>query len=384
MLKKKKILLVFGTRPEAIKMAPVYQALKQRLNEFETMVCVTAQHREMLDQVLNLFKIKVDVDLDLMKEGQDLFDITSSVLIGIRNILKMHQPDIVLVHGDTTTAFATALACFYNNTPVWHVEAGLRTYNFRAPFPEEFNRQLVSKLSEIHFAPTELAKKNLLVEGVKDATIIVTGNTVIDALFSTLDIIKNDKNKRLAIIDELNTHLPFDWMKNKFILITGHRRENFGDGFRDICLALRELAIRHSNVQFVYPVHLNPSVREPVNRILKDSNNMHLIAPLGYEPFVYLLNQCHFVVTDSGGIQEEAPSLAKPVLVLREVTERPEAVTAGTVVLVGSDKKSITENVSRLLEDENFYSRMAVALNPYGDGNASERIVAMLLQVCKE
>ena len=384
MLKKKKILLVFGTRPEAIKMAPVYQALKQRLNEFETMICVTAQHREMLDQVLNLFKIKVDVDLDLMKEGQDLFDITSSVLIGIRNILKMHQPDIVLVHGDTTTAFATALACFYNNTPVWHVEAGLRTYNFRAPFPEEFNRQLVSKLSEIHFAPTELAKKNLLVEGVKDATIIVTGNTVIDALFSTLDIIKNDKNKRLAIIDELNTHLPFDWMKNKFILITGHRRENFGDGFRDICLALRELAIRHSNVQFVYPVHLNPSVREPVNRILKDSNNMHLIAPLGYEPFVYLLNQCHFVVTDSGGIQEEAPSLAKPVLVLREVTERPEAVTAGTVVLVGSDKKSITENVSRLLEDENFYSRMAVAHNPYGDGNASERIVAMLLQVCKE
>ena len=384
MLKKKKILLVFGTRPEAIKMAPVYQALKQRLNEFETMVCVTAQHREMLDQVLNLFKIKVDVDLDLMKEGQDLFDITSSVLIGIRNILKMHQPDIVLVHGDTTTAFATALACFYNNTPVWHVEAGLRTYNFRAPFPEEFNRQLVSKLSEIHFAPTELAKKNLLVEGVKDATIIVTGNTVIDALFSTLDIIKNDKNKRLAIIDELNTHLPFDWMKNKFILITGHRRENFGDGFRDICLALRELAIRHSNVQFVYPVHLNPSVREPVNRILKDSNNMHLIAPLGYAPFVYLLNQCHSVVTDSGGIQEEAPSLAKPVLVLREVTERPEAVTAGTVVLVGSDKKSITENVSRLLEDENFYSRMAVAHNPYGDGNASERIVAMLLQVCKE
>lgn len=381
---KKKLLLVFGTRPEAIKMAPVYQALKQRPNEFETMVCVTAQHREMLDQVLNLFKIKVDVDLDLMKEGQDLFDITTSVLIGMRNVLKMHQPDIVMVHGDTTTASATALACFYNNTPVWHVEAGLRTYDLRAPFPEEFNRQLVSKLSEMHFAPTELARQNLLAEGIKDAAIIVTGNTVIDALFSTLNLIKNDENKRFSIINDLNSHLSFDWMKDKFILITGHRRENFGDGFRAICLALRELAISHSNVQFVYPVHLNPNVRDPVNRILKDINNMHLIAPLEYEPFAYLLNQCHFVVTDSGGIQEEAPSLAKPVLVLREVTERPEAVTAGTVILVGSDKKSITENVSRLLEDENFYSRMAVAHNPYGDGNASERIMSVLLQFYKD
>ena len=380
MAMKKKLLLVFGTRPEAIKMAPVYQALKQRLNEFETIVCVTAQHREMLDQVLDLFKIKVDVDLDLMKGGQDLFDITTSVLIGMRNVLKMHQPDIVMVHGDTTTAFATALACFYNNIPVWHVEAGLRTYDLRAPFPEEFNRQLVSKLSEMHFAPTELARQNLLAEGIKDAAIIVTGNTVIDALFSTLNLIKNDENKRFSIINDLNSHLSFDWMKDEFILITGHRRENFGDGFRAICLALRELAISHSNVQFVYPVHLNPSVQAPVNKLLKGIDNIHLIAPLAYASFTYLLKHCYFVVTDSGGIQEEAPSFGKPVLVLREVTERPEAVTAGTVILVGSKRTSIINNVSRLLEDENFYSRMSVAHNPYGDGNASERIMSVLLR----
>lgn len=384
MFKKKKILLVFGTRPEAIKMAPVYQALKQRKNEFETIVCVTAQHREMLDQVLSLFKIKVDIDLDLMNVGQDLFDITASVLLGMRNVLKSQQPDKVMVHGDTTTAFATALACFYNNTPVWHVEAGLRTYNLRAPFPEEYNRQLVSKLAEIHFAPTKMARENLLAEGIKEDSIIVTGNTVIDALFFMLELIKNNEDKKSSIIKELNRHLPFDWMKDQFILITGHRRENFGDRFREICLALRELTLRHPNVQFVYPVHLNPSVQEPVNRILKNINNMHLIPPLGYETFSYLLNHCHFVVTDSGGIQEEAPSLAKPVLVLREVTERPEAVAAGTVILVGSDKSAIIENISKLLEDEHFYSQMAIAHNPYGDGNASRRILEMLKQKCSD
>ena len=377
----KKILLVFGTRPEAIKMAPVYQALKRRTKEFETIVCVTAQHREMLDQVLNLFKIKVDIDLNLMSAGQDLFDITASVLLGIRKVFKSHEPDIVMVHGDTSTAFATALACFYNNTPVWHVEAGLRTYDLRAPFPEEFNRQLVSDLADIHFAPTEIARKNLLAEGIEDTAIIVTGNTVIDALFSTLDLIKNDQNKKSFIIKQLNSHLSFDWMQDQFILVTGHRRENFGDGFRDICMALRELAQRHSKVQFVYPVHLNPSVQEPVNKILKDIDNVHLISPLGYEQFVYLLSKCHFVVTDSGGIQEEAPSLAKPVLVLREVTERPEAVAAGTVVLVGSDKTAIIENISKLLEDENFYTRMAVAHNPYGDGSASEKILSTLIKL---
>ncbi len=380
---RKKILLVFGTRPEAIKMAPVYQALKRRSKEFETIVCVTAQHREMLDQVLNFFKIKVDIDLDLMSAGQDLFDITASVLLGIRKVFKSHEPDIVMVHGDTTTAFATALACFYHNTPVWHVEAGLRTHDLRAPFPEEFNRRLVSDLADIHFAPTEIARENLLAEGIEDSSIIVTGNTVIDALFSTLDLIEKDENKKSSIINELNSHLSFDWIKDQFILITGHRRENFGDGFRDICIAIRELAQSHSMVQFVYPVHLNPFVQEPVNKILKDIDNVHLIEPLGYEPFAYLLSKCYFVVTDSGGIQEEAPSLAKPVLVLREVTERPEAVAAGTVFLVGCDKTAIIKNISQLLEDKKFYTRMAVAHNPYGDGNASEIILSTLIKLCK-
>jgi UDP-N-acetylglucosamine 2-epimerase (non-hydrolysing) len=371
-----KILIVFGTRPEAIKMAPLVHAF-QANPHFETVVCVTAQHRQMLDQVLNIFEIKPDIDLNLMKAGQDLFDVTSSVLLGMRDVFKQQKPDAVLVHGDTTTAYATAMAAFYAGIPVGHVEAGLRTHDIRSPFPEEFNRQVVTKVSHWHFAPTESSRQNLLAENIQDDTITVTGNTVIDALFWVLKRIDSDPARQSRISSFLSEQLPFKWQTEKFVLITGHRRENFGAGFLAICEAIRQLAVRYPSVHFVYPVHLNPNVQNPVFELIDGVPNIHLIAPLEYEPFVYLLKHAYLVLTDSGGIQEEAPSLGKPVLVMRDVTERPEAVEAGTVRLVGADTNKIVSHVSELLDDEQSYLKMSKAHNPYGDGMASERIVGV-------
>ncbi|NDY83455.1 UDP-N-acetylglucosamine 2-epimerase (non-hydrolyzing) [Orrella sp. NBD-18] len=371
-----KILIVFGTRPEAIKMAPLVHAFKAN-PRFETIVCVTAQHRQMLDQVLNIFDIRPDIDLNLMKAGQDLYDVTSLVLLGMRDVLKTHQPDAVLVHGDTTTAYATAMAAFYAGIPVGHIEAGLRTHDIRSPFPEEFNRQVVTKVSHWHFAPTESSKQNLLDEGVAANTITVTGNTVIDALFWVLKRIDSEPVRRNQITSFLNDRLPFVWQSQKFVLITGHRRENFGAGFLEICEAIKQLAIKYPKVHFVYPVHLNPNVQKPVFELIDGISNIHLIDPLEYEPFVYLLKHAYLVLTDSGGIQEEAPSLGKPVLVMRGVTERPEAVQAGTVRLVGADTDKITRNVSELLDNEQSYLMMSKAHNPYGDGISSERIVGV-------
>lgn len=371
-----KILIVFGTRPEAIKMAPLVHAF-QANPHFETVVCVTAQHRQMLDQVLNIFEIKPDIDLNLMKAGQDLFDVTSSVLLGMRDVFKQQKPDAVLVHGDTTTAYATAMAAFYAGIPVGHVEAGLRTHDIRSPFPEEFNRQVVTKVSHWHFAPTESSRQNLLAENIQDDTITVTGNTVIDALFWVLKRIDSDPARQSRISSFLSEQLPFKWQTEKFVLITGHRRENFGAGFLAICEAIRQLAVRYPSVHFVYPVHLNPNVQKPVFELIDGVPNIHLIAPLEYEPFVYLLKHAYLVLTDSGGIQEEAPSLGKPVLVMRDVTERPEAVVAGTVRLVGADTNKIVSHVSELLDDEQSYLKMSKAHNPYGDGMASERIVGV-------
>ncbi len=378
MHKKKKIMLVFGTRPEAIKMAPLYHALKALPDEFDTQLCVTAQHRQMLDQVLKVFEITPDIDLNLMKPGQDLFDVTASVLTGMRDVLRTHMPDALLVHGDTSTTLAAAMAGFYLGVPVGHVEAGLRTHDLQAPFPEEFNRQVASKLTKWHFAPTAFSRQNLLDERVPETAISVTGNTVIDALFWMLGRIDADAQRRNALDVLLTAQLNFDWQRQRFVLITGHRRENFGDGFLQICHALQELAARYPAVQFVYPVHLNPNVQQPVNAILADVPNVHLIAPLDYEPFVYLLKHSHIVLTDSGGIQEEAPSLGKPVLVMRDVTERPEAIEAGTVRLVGADRGRIVANVAELLDNEASYAAMSKAHNPYGDGNACARIISIL------
>lgn len=378
---KKKIMLAFGTRPEAIKMAPLYHALQAQSDVFDTVLCVTAQHRQMLDQVLKVFDLTPDVDLNVMTPGQDLFDVTSAVLKGMRDVLNVHKPDALLVHGDTTTTLAAAMAGFYLGVPVGHVEAGLRTYDLQAPFPEEFNRQVASKLTKWHFAPTDLSQSNLLAEGVPQYNISVTGNTVIDALFWVLDRIDADSTRRQCLVDFLNTQLDFDWQNQRFVLMTGHRRENFGDGFLQICHALRELAARYPTVQFVYPVHLNPNVRQPVNAILAAVPNVYLIEPLDYEPFVYLLKHCHIVLTDSGGIQEEAPSLGKPVLVMRDVTERPEAVSAGTVRLVGADRSRIVANVAELLENDVSYAAMARAHNPYGDGRACARIVSIMRKI---
>jgi UDP-N-acetylglucosamine 2-epimerase (non-hydrolysing) len=378
MHKKKKIMLVFGTRPEAIKMAPLYHALKALPDEFDTLLCVTAQHRQMLDQVLKVFEITPDIDLNLMKPGQDLFDVTVSVLTGMRDVLRLHKPDALLVHGDTSTTLAAAMAGFYLSVPVGHVEAGLRTYDLQAPFPEEFNRQVASKLAKWHFAPTAFSRQNLVDERVPAAAISVTGNTVIDALFWVLGKIDTDAQRRIALDAFLNAQLNFDWQHQRFVLITGHRRENFGDGFLQICHALKELAARYPAVQFVYPVHLNPNVQQPVNAILANLPNVHLIAPLDYEPFVYLLKHSHTVLTDSGGIQEEAPSLGKPVLVMRDVTERPEAVAAGTVCLVGADRARIVAKVADLLDNEASYAVMSKAHNPYGDGKACARIISIL------
>ena len=375
---KKKIMLVFGTRPEAIKMAPLVHALKAKPDQFETIVCVTAQHRQMLDQVLKIFEIKPDIDLNLMKPSQDLSTLTANIIIEMKKVFSLHQPDIVLVHGDTTTTLATAMTGFYSSIPVGHIEAGLRTYNLNAPFPEEFNRQITSKIATWHFAPTALSKKNLLSEGIKNSTISITGNTIIDALHWTLKRIDEDKFRRINLENTLNTILNFSWQTDKYVLITAHRRENFGDGFFQICTAIKELASIYQDTHFIYPVHLNPNVDKIVNDILKGLNNVHLIKPQEYEPFVYLLKYAYLVLTDSGGIQEEAPSLGKPVLVMRDVTERPEAVEAGTVELVGSNYERIIQGVSKLLKDKNHYLSMSHAHNPYGDGLASKRIVDIL------
>ena len=381
MSNKKKVMLVFGTRPEAIKMAPLVHRLKSEPEIFDVQVCVTAQHRQMLDQVLSFFEIVPDVDLDVMKPGQDLFDVTTNVLLGMKCVFGDKKPDVVLVHGDTTTTLATAMAGFYAGLPVGHVEAGLRTHNLSAPFPEEFNRQVASKVARWHFAPTEFSRANLIAERVDDERITVTGNTVIDSLCWVLDRIEADEERSARAVLTLNQVLPFSWHSERFVLITGHRRENFGGGFLQICEGLRELASRFGAVQFVYPVHLNPNVQKPVRSLLAGLPNVHLIEPLDYEPFVYLLKHSHVVLTDSGGIQEEAPSLGKPVLVMRDVTERPEAVDAGTVQLVGADRDRIVAGVSLLLEDEGYYSKMSRAHNPYGDGKACERILEVLRNI---
>jgi len=373
----KKVMIVFGTRPEAIKMAPLCHLMKTQ-SDFETIVCVTGQHRQMLDQVLRTFDLQPDIDLNVMKENQDLFDVTSAILIGMKKVFSDYKPDLVLIHGDTTTAFSTALAAFYSGVPVGHVEAGLRTNNLRAPFPEEFNRKVSGLVSSIHFAPTATSKANLLKEGVESDDISVTGNTVVDALLWMLDKLENDDERKSYNTEFISKYLPFDFRNEKYVLITGHRRENFGDGFVNICTAIKELASKYHDVHFVYPVHLNPKVRGPVIEILAGKSNIHLIEPLGYEPFVWLLKHCYIVLTDSGGIQEEAPSLGKPVLVMRDVTERPEAVLAGTVQLVGTSKRGVFESIDRLLLEDDVHQTMAGLINPYGDGKACEKILAII------
>ena len=364
----KRVMVVFGTRPEAIKMAPVVEALRKQ-EGIETLVAVTAQHRQMLDQVLELFSIVPDEDLDVMAPGQRLPDLFARILGGMTEVIERRRPDLVLVHGDTSTTLATTLAAFYARTAVGHVEAGLRTGNMQAPWPEEANRRLTAPLTELHFAPTVQSRINLLAEAIPEERIHVTGNTVIDALVAV--VARIDRNE--ALRTELAARFPFLDPRRRLILITGHRRENFGDGFEQICLALRELAGR-GDVQLVYPVHLNPQVQEPVNRILGGIGNVHLIPPLDYLPFVYLMSRSHVIVTDSGGIQEEAPSLGKPVLVMRDTTERPEAVASGTVRLVGTDHSKIVAEVTRLLDDPEAHARMSHAHNPYGDGLAAARI----------
>ncbi len=366
---KKRILIIFGTRPEAIKMAPVVKAF-QADDRFETKVCVTAQHRDMLDQVLSLFEIKPEYDLDIMRKNQGLTGITCAILAGLEPILEDFSPDRILVHGDTSTTFAASLAAYYQKISVSHVEAGLRTHNIYSPWPEEANRKLTGALTDLHFAPTRTARDNLLQENVPEKSIIITGNTVIDALCHVQEAIENNTELR----KQLSSRFPFIDPQKRIILVTGHRRESFGDGFENICQALKELASR-DDVQIIYPVHLNPHVREPVNRLLKNVAHIHLIEPQDYLPFVYLMTISHIILTDSGGVQEEAPSLAKPVLVMRDTTERPEAVEAGTVRLVGADKHKIIKNINLLLDNDEEYKKMSFAHNPYGDGKASQRIV---------
>lgn len=375
---KKKIMLVFGTRPEAIKMAPVYQALKARPDAFDVLCCVTAQHRQMLDSVLETFDIHPDIDLDVMRPGQDLYSVTAAVILGLRDVLAQHRPDVVLVHGDTTTTAATSIASFYAGIPIGHVEAGLRTHDLTAPFPEEFNRQLTSIVTRYHFAPTETSRDNLIAEHIPSNHIHVTGNTVIDALQFVVSRLNGDAVRSAAVDAEISAELPFAWRTTRFVLITGHRRENFGHGFLQICRSLQLLSQDYPETHFVYPVHLNPNVMAPVHEHLSGLPNVHLIPPLTYEPFVRLLSHCYLVLTDSGGIQEEAPGLGKPVLVMRDRTERPEAVTAGTVRLVGADCDKIVRNVRELLDDEQGYAWMSRAHNPYGDGYASRRIADIL------
>lgn len=373
-----KVLSVFGTRPEAIKMAPLVNALAAD-DYFDAKVCVTAQHREMLDQVLELFEITPDYDLNLMKSGQDLYDITSGVLLGLRDVLKEFQPDMVLVHGDTATTFAATLAAFYQRIPVGHVEAGLRTGNFYSPWPEEANRVLTGRLAALHFAPTERNRQALLHDHIDDSAITITGNTVIDALMWVVEKIDSSSNLK-KFIDTTLTEAGLDTavLNSRYVLITGHRRENFGSGFENICSALRDLATANPDTHFIYPVHLNPNVQEPVKRLLGDLTNMHLIQPLSYEPFVHLMQHSYLVLTDSGGVQEEAPGLGKPVLVMRDNTERPEAVDAGTVRLVGTNANLIRDAVQELLNNKNIYHEMSQTHNPYGDGKACERILSFL------
>lgn len=378
----KKIMLVFGTRPEAIKMAPLVKEFQKHPEKFETIVCVTGQHRQMLDQVLEIFDIKPDYDLNIMKQGQDLYDVTARVLTGMRDVLEETKPDVVLVHGDTTTSTAAALAAFYKQIPVGHVEAGLRTHNIYSPWPEEMNRQITGRIAEYDFAPTPLSRENLLKENVDDSKIIVTGNTVIDALYWVVDKMKNDSSLDVQLKEELKKAGYYtDRLKDgkKLVLITGHRRENFGDGFISMCKAIKALAEKYPDVDFVYPMHLNPNVRKPIHEVfgenLEGLGNIFFIEPLEYLSFVYLMEKSNIVLTDSGGIQEEAPGLGKPVLVMRDTTERPEALTAGTVKLVGTDYYKIVNDVSMLLDDENHYEKMSKAVNPYGDGKACERIV---------
>ncbi len=389
----KKVMLVFGTRPEAIKMAPLVKAFEQYTEDFETIVCVTGQHRQMLDQVLGLFEIVPDYDLNIMKQGQDLYDVTSRVLLGMRDVLREVQPDVVLVHGDTTTSTAAALAAFYQQIPVGHVEAGLRTHNIYSPWPEEMNRQITGRIATYNFSPTPLSRQNLLEEKVSEQSITVTGNTVIDALYWVVDKIKGDERlsaelkgvlveagynvERLSVNGQRST--VNGRQARRLVLITGHRRENFGDGFIRMCTAIRDLTQKYPDVDFVYPMHLNPNVRKPIHEVfgedLRDLGNMFFIEPLEYLSFVYLMEKSTIVLTDSGGIQEEAPGLGKPVLVMRDTTERPEALEAGTVKLVGTNYDRIVNEVSQLLDDAAYYDAMSKAVNPYGDGKACERIV---------
>lgn len=378
----KKIMLVFGTRPEAIKMAPLVKAFQARKEDFETVVCVTGQHREMLDQVLSLFDIKPDFDLNIMKQGQDLYDVTSRVLLGMRDVFKTCVPDILFVHGDTTTSSAAALAAFYHQIPVAHVEAGLRTGNIYSPWPEEMNRLITGRIATYNLSPTKLSRENLLRENVSDSKIVVTGNTVIDALHWVTNKINNDKDLNANLAKELVTK-GYDVTRlsngRRLVLITGHRRENFGDGFRNICNALKALSEKYPDVDFVYPMHLNPNVRRPIHEAfgedLSNLGNMFFIEPLEYLMFIFLMEKSDVVLTDSGGIQEEAPGLGKPVLVMRDTTERPEALEAGTVKLVGTDYDAIVDNVSLLLDNREAYERMSHAVNPYGDGKACGRII---------
>lgn len=378
-------MLVFGTRPEAIKMAPLVKEFQHHAGEFDTVVCVSGQHRELLDQVLSIFDIVPDYDLHVMKQGQDLYDITSRVLLGMRDVLRESKPDVVLVHGDTTTSMAAALAAFYQQIPVGHVEAGLRTHNIYSPWPEEMNRLITGRIATYNFAPTQLSRQNLLNEAVKDDSIFVTGNTIIDALHWVVDKIREEKILSQSLAEEL-CRGGYDTSRlangKKLVLITGHRRENFGEGFLQMCRAIKTLTERYPEVDFVYPMHLNPNVRKPIHEVFGEKldglKNMFFIEPLEYLSFVFLMEKAHIVLTDSGGIQEEAPGLGKPVLVMRDTTERPEAVEAGTVRLVGTDYDAIVDNVSTLLENQDVYNRMSQAVNPYGDGYACSRIVEAL------
>ena len=381
-------MLVFGTRPEAIKMAPLVKEFQKYPEQFQTIVCVTGQHREMLDQVLHIFEIEPDYDLNIMKQGQDLYDVTARVLTGMRDVLKEARPDVVLVHGDTTTSTAAALAAFYQQIPVGHVEAGLRTHNVYSPWPEEMNRQITGRIAAYHFAPTPLSRQNLLAEGIRDEKITITGNTVIDALYMVVERIEDDKTLEFGLncslikagydVDRLNEG-------RKLVLITGHRRENFGEGFINICKAIKALVGKYPDVDFVYPMHLNPNVRKPIHKIfgenLSDLGNMFFIEPLEYMSFVYLMEKSTIVLTDSGGIQEEAPGLGKPVLVMRDTTERPEALEAGTVKLVGTNYFKIVAEVSALLDNQEYYDEMSRAVNPYGDGKACDKIVNFIMKI---
>lgn len=383
----RKIMLVFGTRPEAIKMVPLVKEFQKYPDEFKTIVCVTGQHREMLDQVLRIFEITPDYDLNIMKQGQDLYDVTARVLTGMRDVLKEVQPDIVLVHGDTTTSTVAALAAFYQQIPVGHVEAGLRTHNIYSPWPEEMNRQITGRIATYHFSPTSLSKQNLLDEGVKESSITVTGNTVIDALYMVVNKIKSD-DRLDAELEKALKQAGYDVSRlsrgKKLVLITGHRRENFGDGFISMCTAIKDLTNKYPEVDFVYPMHLNPNVRKPIHEVfgtnLSNLGNMFFIGPLEYLSFVYLMEKSTIILTDSGGIQEEAPGLGKPVLVMRDTTERPEALEAGTVKLVGTIYGKIVAEVSALLDNKEYYEEMSKAVNPYGDGKACERIVEVLFK----